>query len=315
MSSLDNMKKRLELLGGGSQIDRFNDNKLRTLKRVLYSSYQSATMINGLNQEFKCLINRSKQSNDHDIKVLSIPYEDLCLTTGTVMPTGVKVGQSFIWKENNSRWLICLQRLEETAYFRAEIRRCRFSIDVNGTRYWVYLRGPVETGMVWGRSGYTYFNKLNETAFMYVEKNEETEEFFSRFRKLKLGNQHWEVQATDKISVDGIIEVALKEDYVNNFEPIPAIDEQEIILADDSVDPMICGDSSVKPYDRVIYTVSKIQGGGRWLISDSSKAKIKEVKDDKTVEIEIITGKSGSFTLAYELGEQRIEYLVKILSL
>lgn len=173
------------------------------------------------------------------------------------------------------------------------------------------MRGPIETGMVWNRSSYTYFNKLNETAFMYVAKNEDTEKFFARFTKFKLGNQYWEVQATDKISVDGIIEVALKEDFTNSFkEPV-----QEITKEDIGLEPMIYGNLVVKPFSVNTYEIKNIDGGGEWSVSDPSKARIKTELTDNSILLEVITGKSGVITLVYELGGHRLELLIKILSL
>lgn len=313
MSSLDNMRKRIGLMGGGSQIARMNQDKLRSLKKALYFSYQAATFVGEDGREFKCLMNPNKLNNDYDVKILSIPFKDICLNAEDQSKeelTQVAAGQTFTWKENDSHWMIYLQKLEETAYFRAEVRRCRFAIEINGKKYWVYLRGPIETGMVWSRSSYTYFNKLNETAFMYVVKNEDTEKFFSRFQKFKLGNQYWEVQATDKISVDGIIEVALKEDFANNFdEPV-----EEITKEDDRIEPMITGSPTVKPYSIVNYGIKYTQTGGEWSVSDPSKARIKTATDNSAI-VEIVSGKSGSFTLMYEIGEQKIELLIRILSL
>lgn len=315
MSSLDNMSKRLSLMGGRTQIDRMNKDKLRSLKKALWYSYQSATLVTEDEKEFRCLINPNKLNNDYDVKILSIPYFEKCLNDienpEVEVATNIAVGQTFTWKENDSHWIVYLQRLEETAYFRAEIRRCRFSLEINGKKYWVYLRGPIETGMVWNRSSYTYFNKLNETAFMYVVKNEDTEKFFTRFTKFKLGNQYWEVQATDKISVDGIIEVALKEDFTNNFEePVKEITKEDIGL-----EPMIYGNSVVKPFSINNYEIKNIDGGGQWLISDPSKARIKTELNDTSILLEVITGKSGTITLEYELGEHKLELLIKILSL
>ena len=36
----------------------------------------------------------------------------------------MKPGDVFVWKETNTHWLVFLQILNETAYFRSEIRRC-----------------------------------------------------------------------------------------------------------------------------------------------------------------------------------------------
>ena len=315
MSSLDNMSKRLTFMGGKAQLARMNKDKLRSLKKALWYSYQSATLVTQEDKEFRCLINPNKINNDYDVKILSIPYYEKCLNSleepNEEIATNIAVGQTFTWKENDSHWIVYLQRLEETAYFRAEIRRCRFAIEINNKKYWVYLRGPIETGMLWNRSSYTYFNKLNETAFMYIEKNDETEKFFSRFTKLKLGNQYWEVQATDKISVDGIIEVALKEDFTNHFdEPI-----EEIIKEDETIEPMISGSPVVKPFSTNAYVIKNITGGGHWSVSDTSKARIKAETSNNGIILEIITGKSGNVTLVYELDDYRVELLIKILSL
>ena len=79
MSSLNNMSKRLSLMGGHAQIDRMNKDKLRSLKKALWYSYQSATLVTEDEKEFRCLINPNKLNNDYDVKILSIPYFEKCL--------------------------------------------------------------------------------------------------------------------------------------------------------------------------------------------------------------------------------------------
>jgi hypothetical protein len=82
---------------------------------------------------------------------------------------GLKEGDVIEWKENGSHWLIYLQRLEETAYFRADLRRCRYQIELeNGSRYWVYVKGPSEKNINWKQSSGIYFNKLNYTLQLYI---------------------------------------------------------------------------------------------------------------------------------------------------
>jgi hypothetical protein len=79
MSGLNNLKTRLEYQGGARQIDRMNNDKLRSLKKALLYSYQSATAVLADAREFRCLINPNKLSMELDDKVLSIPFEDICL--------------------------------------------------------------------------------------------------------------------------------------------------------------------------------------------------------------------------------------------
>ena len=64
MSSLDNMSKRLAYFGGPAQIDRMNKDKLKSLKKALWLSYQSATLVTQDDKKFRCLINPNKLNND-----------------------------------------------------------------------------------------------------------------------------------------------------------------------------------------------------------------------------------------------------------
>jgi hypothetical protein len=178
--SLENMKLRLQYQGGNQQ-ERMNKDKLKSLKKALIYSYQAATAKLTDGREFRCLINRNKLSLDLDDKIISIPFEDICLNADRVGTTtegqneiGLKEGDVFEWKENGSHWIVFLRRLEETAYFRADIRRCRYEVTLdNGHKYWTYIRGPVEQQILWSQVSGNYFNKLNYTLIMYIPLNEE----------------------------------------------------------------------------------------------------------------------------------------------
>lgn len=82
MSSLDNLRTRLTYQGGIAQEDRMDQDKLRSLKKALLYSYQAQTAILEDGREFKCLINHDKLKEDYDDKIISIPYEDVCLNGG-----------------------------------------------------------------------------------------------------------------------------------------------------------------------------------------------------------------------------------------
>ena len=47
----------------------------------------------------------------------------------------MKPGDTFTWKDTNTHWLVYMQKLEETAYFRAEIRRCAYTFTIDGKTY------------------------------------------------------------------------------------------------------------------------------------------------------------------------------------
>lgn len=79
MEGLDNLKTRLNYAGGKSQQVRMNEDKLKSLKKALLYSYQAATAILADGREFRCLINPDKLKNEYDMKIISIPFEDICL--------------------------------------------------------------------------------------------------------------------------------------------------------------------------------------------------------------------------------------------
>ena len=317
MSGLDNLKIRLGYMGGGSQQGRMNVDKLRTLKKALLYSYQAATAIMPDGREFRCLLNKNKLSMDLDDKIISMPFKDICLNAEKVgttsqgeVDTNIKTGDIITWKENDSHWLVYLQRLEETAYFRAEVRRCRHQIEINGKKQWVYLRGPVEQSMVWSQAAGVSFNKLNYTGLLMVSNTEENKEFFKRFAIIKINNEPWEVQAVDNVSTEGIIEVAIKETSTNTIKDDidkAVADSIDVFEVDDRKEIFIAGPEEVKPYDIVTYKIQNYAGTGIWKIKDESKpgiVKITPAADTLSVSVEIITGRKNSFTLVYNSDDQ-----------
>lgn len=315
MSGLDNLKTRLEYRGGITAEGRFQKDKLESLRKALLYSYQAETaVING--KMFRCLLNTDKQKADYDCKILSIPYEDICLgeyneetaevsykesdglTSKGMIPTGIKAGEVFLWKETNTHWLVCLQFLEEDSYFRGEVYKCKEEpIEINGKKYYVYIRGPIETTIQWRQKSNISWNDINYSLIMYITKNEDTLDYFHRFKQVKIGKNMWEVKTVDPYAADGIIEVCLGEWYNNEF-----IEEQEKpIESDENVDelqiPRIEGPEIVHPFDIVEYTIVGFNKG-QWSISSNKKANFIK-SEGNVITIEIITGKSGKFDLTY----------------
>jgi len=59
---------------------RIREDKLRSLKRALYNSYQSAVIVfdkDDRHFHFRCLINHDKLKVDYEDKILSIPYREV----------------------------------------------------------------------------------------------------------------------------------------------------------------------------------------------------------------------------------------------
>ncbi|MBQ0142048.1 MAG: hypothetical protein KBT06_04490, partial [Prevotellaceae bacterium] len=163
------MRRRLSYRGGKTQ-GRMNDGKLWSLKKALNSSYQAITLQTNDGRWFKALLNPSKVSEDYDTKILSIPYEDICLnrkrigtTTEGLEKTDIAAGQTFRWVENGTDWLVTLHYYQETAYFRGIAQRCKYSVDVNGNKYPVVVVGPNQISEQWHRADLAYYNELNYT--------------------------------------------------------------------------------------------------------------------------------------------------------
>ena len=270
-------------------------------------------------RKFRCLINPDKLKPEYDNKIISIPYRDICLNKDKIGTTsegeeeiGLKPGDVFYWEETKTYWLVYLQYLEENAYFRAELRRCKYEIEINGNKYRVYIRGPVETTVPWNQKQGIVWNDINYSLVIYITKNEETLQFFHRFSKIKFNGKPWEVQAVNEFDADGIIEAYLDEDYQNSIEDAEK-EEIPAIEIPDRDSPHIEGNIFVKPYDIAEYKVLNAENGF-WTVSND-KVKIVE-QDSSSVTIEVVTGKSGYFDLIYNReNEENIILSIKIESL
>lgn len=331
MSGLDNLNARLKYQGGNQQ-GRMNSDKLRGLKKALLYSYQACTIIMPLREgetegrEFRALINPDKTKNDYDQKIISIPFEDICLneervgtTTQGLQEIGMKTGDVFEWKENGTHWLVYLRDYNEIAYFMSEIRRCDTTVEINGHEYWIYVRGPVETTIPWNQKKGILWNTPNYTLNIYITKNEETDEFCKRFQKIKIYGKPWEIQTVDRVGGDDIIELTVKEAFSNTIEETEdAIKEAEEKEREEQkpplIEPYILGEDVVYPYDVKSYSIVGLPHEGKWTISDNKKAKFLECKDGR-VTIEITTTRSGNFNLSYIVEDTLVELSIKVDSL
>lgn len=321
MSGLENLKTRVKYYGVTVE-DRFNTDKLRTLKKALFNSYQAETIVLADGREFKCLINRNKLEKDYDDRYISIPFEDICLNAERLGKTfegqqkiGLKPGDVFKWKENNSYWITYLPKLEESAYYRATIRRCMYEITINDTQYKIYFRGPTIVQAEWHKTEHSQWNGINYDAMLTIVKNDETLKFFDRFVKVKIGGKNWKVVATDKFSTEGIIDVYLAEDFTNTIEeenPPPIINP----IVPDETKLYIDGPNQVYPYDIKTYLLANTNNleNGQWEISNNKKAKI-IAQSTEQLKLEII-GNKGEFDIIYKVdGQESLTLTVKILSI
>lgn len=244
---------------------------------------------------------------EEEVENLPDENEEGNFISGEEQDIGVAEGDIITWKENGSHWLVYSRRLEETAYFRGEIRRCRYELTLgNGSKYWAYVRGPVEQSILWTQGSGNYINKLNYSLQMYISQTEESLKYFKRFKKIIIDGKPWEVQSVDNISTRGVLEVFLKETYRNTIEE----NIEEAVKKSEKKDEVneqsgtyIHGASTVYPYDVRKYSLKNYnRTDGEWKIkNESKKGLVKGIAVGADIELQVLTGKSGSFTLYYEV--------------
>ena len=303
MSRLDNLKKRLDYYGGANQEQRMNNDKLRSLRKALLYSYQAQTAILSDEREFRCLINHDKLKEDYDDKIISIPYRDICLnkektgdkTEDGMEDIGMKVGDVFTWKETDTKWIVIQEILEENAYFRGTIRKAEDEIVIDGKSYYGYL-GKWSKDSLWHTKGLNSWSEMGYEVVLYITRDKTTENYFHRFQKLYISNRLWEVQMVNDITSDTMLIIYLKETFINEFEDKQSEEvnneEQEIIT-----DKYIEGKNILYPFDIATYNIVGANGG-QWII-DGNKAKI-NIQNENSIEIQVVSAKSGSFTLIYK---------------
>lgn len=327
--SLQLLNKRLKYQGGNQQ-ERFINDKLRSLKKALLYSYQAATVILSDGKEFRCLINPDKNKPAYDNKILSIPYKDICLNAPRVGKTSegeididIKPGDVFTWKETNTHWLVYLEYLEEDAYFRSEIRRCDQEVKIEDNSYWVYIRGPVETSIEWTQKAGIEWNTLNYSLVMYITADETTNNYFERFKTIKIldprynKEKTWQVVGVDPYYGDGIIQVFLDEYFENSIADAVAAENFAETGEENPVDETaayINGPTEVQQYSKAYYEIHNAEEGHWYLKWKDEEQDLKSSL--KIIPLNISIGELGTFTLIYRIqGQDDITLDVKIVAL
>lgn len=82
MNGLDKLNLRLGYYGGDAR-SRLQGDKLHSLQKALLYSYQAETIALRDKREFRCLINTNKNTDDYDDKILSVPFEGICLNNNS----------------------------------------------------------------------------------------------------------------------------------------------------------------------------------------------------------------------------------------
>lgn len=283
---------------------------------------------------FRCLINHDKLKVDYEDKIISIPFEQIPLGGEQIQDTDFHNGTVFKWVHGNKEewtpdtyWIVYMQYSEETAYFRAEIRKADqeieiVTIDAEGNEstvtYRGWMTGPNETTALWNTKKNVTWNDMNYTKLLYITKDEDTLAFFQRFDRIVINGKPWEVQAyNESYSVSkgaetdtGIIRVALKETYTGTDQFIKQTLDAEAAAKEEQAqydavhtEARIDGPTIVKPYEVLTFTAKNFESerdeNGKeivkhWSLYGTNLAKIINTSvDGLTVTVEILTGKSN----------------------
>ena len=309
---LADMSKQLNYHGGYFQQNREIKDKRKSLDKALLYSYQGAFVKkyypeSDKNHESKivrALINPNKLKQDYDDKIISIGFEHEFQT-----------GDIIEWVDTNTYWLIYLQQSTEIAYFRGDIRKCRYQIswkdgDEIKTTF-VAVRGPVETKINYIQKHGVSIDTPNYSLSILMPLNEDTLKQFKRYSKFYLQNivgsekVCWRVEATDYISTPGILEVTAVEYYANETEDdiengiVGGLIEEIKNPNSEEVEEAIIGDTFIKP--RITYQY-KFDGSliAEWGIDRSGlPLKVERTDDEHVINLTWEAGYSGQFILSY----------------
>lgn len=273
---------------GGDQLSRINKQKLRSLKAALLNDYNSREIRTPAGLITRALINTNNLKPDYDKEYVSVEFS-----------SGLQAGDVFEVLDDGSHWMVYLPIITETAYLRAEIIKCRYEIDVEGEKYWIYFQGPTETDLRWFIKSGVNYNELNLSGTIYIKNDARTKEYFKRFTKLKLDGHTWEVQVTDSISVPGIIELEIQEYYDNPVEELPDIIQETPELAETQ---KIIGLTSVKANSTNGYTIipEAYNPEYKWEIANNPRVRVESTLDDGRIcTVKLLHGADGSFDLKY----------------
>ena len=315
LSGLSLMANRINWHGGKPQQDRMIRDKRWTLDHAVKYSYQAAKIkhTDAIDQEqASALINPDKTKQNYDDKILSVGYE-----------FRYKPGDIFDWINTGTKWIIYLQDLTELAYFRGEIRRCNYTVswlNEDGEKFTQYLavRGPVETKINFIQKSGISVDEPNYSLDILMTKTPEALEYFRRYAKFYLKgieekdkNTCWRVEATDSISMPGVLQVVAVEYYSNETRDDVEgylvdgliVEPLDPNLQDEDFDNLIKGETFIKPRIEYKYFY-RGKEDSQWSLDKKVPVKLKV--EGKKVTLLWDSGYSGQFTLKYGKSEKTI---------
>lgn len=310
-NGVNNMAVRLNYQGGNPQQDRMIRDKRKSLDKAVLYSYQGAFVEKVVNEDMatieetdigpvRALINPNKLKQDYDDKIISVGYE-----------YNFHTGDVFEWCNTNSHWLIYLQDLTELAYFRGDIRRCRYEIewlDENGKKHFTYAatRGPVETKINFIQKNGISVDTPNHSLDILMPLTKASQDYFKRYSKFYLQSDKtcWRVEAVDWISTPNILEVVAVEYYANESEDeidkglVGSLVIKDTDINSDRIERLISGETFIKPKREYVYIYTGLNADGEWIID--KKLPIEYSIDNNKLTLIWTASYSGQFEIKYK---------------
>lgn len=302
LTNLELMKLRARVADNDRQHNRMVLDKKRSMHRALLYSYQAAWVKKDLDENadyVRALMNPDKVKFDYDEKIISIDWE-----------YNYAPGDTFEWgRGTGSHWIILKPEDTELAYFRANVRRCKYLTAKDpetGEIYsqWASIRGPVETKINTIQKAGIVADVPNRTLDIYMRDTEQNRRTFDRYQNFEFDGLFWKVQAPDGISTPGILEITAEEDYdCKHADKLVAVEDPNPPIATNR--NAILGDTFARPLEEKTFAPRLAMTGYKWSITLPAE-KNKEVDD--VLEYQITGNKitvkwtamvSGSYILHY----------------
>ena len=306
-SAINQMALRLNFRGGYPQQERMIKDKRWSLDHATKYSYQAAKIRHTDaedKEEAPALINPDKTKQNYDDKVVSVGFE-----------YGYEPGDVFDWLRTNTKWIIYLQDLTELAYFRGEIRRCNYTVswkneDGEVITQHLAVRGPVETKINFIQKSGISVDEPNHSLDILMTKTPEALKYFRRYAKFYLKgiepddkNTCWRVEATDSISMPGILEVVAVEYYANETkDDLPNSLVNGLVLDPENpnseeIEDMIEGPTFIKPRIEYTYFFRQRRVQAQWsIVSKNVPVEIVK-KDNKSITLKWDSSYHGQFII------------------
>lgn len=282
--SVKTLAARIQYLGG-DQLSRINKQKRQSLHYALKNDYNSRMIKTPTHMAIPAIIKENHTEREYDKKNLSVDFD-----------AGLKPGDTIEVIEDGTRWLIYLRYLTETAYLRTQIIRCRYNMEIDGQTYWFYFQGPLENDISWYLKKGINVNELNYKGTIFIKRDEHTLNFFKRFTKFRIEGHRWETQVVDRITVDGVLEVMVREYFDDLYEDLPEI--HTVPCCED----VILGLDEVRQDTEVSYAVRKdyINPDFHWYVKGNPRVKvIKQTEMGDACTVKVYDGAIRTFDIIY----------------